>query len=415
MKYKNEIIKNKKMIAVIMISSFVLALLFAIKNQNSNHKEYSEIVRPKPGESAITKNMIVYGQDGEEISRIETEIPARVMSEDEVFKHFEDNYNQVLLDMLGDNEDLSSVRNNLYLPEKSRDNIVLYEWYSGDYTLISYDGRVNNEFFKESDFKDTYLRLIMRYENYKTEYIFNLTIRAPYRNEKQLKEVQIKSEISKAIQNNQSNDTVELPTVVGGEKITYQEEKDETNPLLFILFGMILCVVLVIGEKKKKEDATSNRKKKLVLDYSEIVSKLTILLGAGMTVRMAWKKIARDYKEKNKLGLIPTKLAYEEMYETLCNLEAGISEPVAYLQFGRRCDTKEYLKLASLLQTNIKKGTRELRSLMEAETKDAFEQRKARAKIKGEEASTKLLFPMMLMLMTVMLIVMVPAIMTFNF
>ena len=49
------------------------------------------------------------------------------------------------------------------------------------------------------------------------------------------------------------------------------------------------------------------------------------------------------------------------------------------------------MKLAALLQTNIRKGTKELRRLLEEETADAFEKRKNMAKIKGEEATTKLL------------------------
>lgn len=40
------------------------------------------------------------------------------------------------------------------------------------------------------------------------------------------------------------------------------------------------------------------------------------------------------------------------------------------------------MKLAALLQTNIRKGTKELRRLLEEETADAFEKRKNMAKIR---------------------------------
>ena len=48
------------------------------------------------------------------------------------------------------------------------------------------------------------------------------------------------------------------------------------------------------------------------------------------------------------------------------------------------------------------------------ETADAFEKRKNMAKIKGEEATTKLLMPMMMMLMIVMAIIMIPAVWSFQ-
>lgn len=101
------------------------------------------------------------------------------------------------------------------------------------------------------------------------------------------------------------------------------------------------------------------------------------------------------------------------MYITDCHIKAGISEYEAYEEFGHRCGTREYLKLASLLQTNLKRGTKRLRELLYQESYDAFEQRKNLAKQKGEEATTRLLIPMIMMLLVVMVIIMFPAVMSF--
>ena len=48
------------------------------------------------------------------------------------------------------------------------------------------------------------------------------------------------------------------------------------------------------------------------------------------------------------------------------------------------------------------------------EVNEAFDKRKNLAKIKGEEATTKLLFPMLLMRVVVMAIIMIPAVMKFR-
>ena len=133
-----------------------------------------------------------------------------------------------------------------------------------------------------------------------------------------------------------------------------------------------------------------------------------------MTTRMAWHKIAADYKDNIEHGKAVRRHVYDEICKTDYNIQAGISELKAYEQFGKRCDTREYMKLAALLQTNIRKGTKELRRLLEEETADAFEKRKNMAKIKGEEATTKLLMPMMMMLMIVMAIIMIPAVWSFQ-
>ena len=52
--------------------------------------------------------------------------------------------------------------------------------------------------------------------------------------------------------------------------------------------------------------------------------------------------------------------------------------------------------------------------MLEQETENALEERKALAKKLGEEAGTKLLLPMMLMLGIVIAIIMVPAVLSFN-
>ena len=68
----------------------------------------------------------------------------------------------------------------------------------------------------------------------------------------------------------------------------------------------------------------------------------------------------------------------------------------------------------NLITQNVKKGTTDILKLLEQESQSAFEQHKNLAKKKGEEAGTKLLFPMILMLMTVMAMLMFPAIVSFQ-
>lgn len=148
-------------------------------------------------------------------------------------------------------------------------------------------------------------------------------------------------------------------------------------------------------------------------DYPEIVAKLSLLVGAGMTVRMAWEKIVVDYRARQKSGS-KKRYAYEFMSEGLNMLKSGKPQIYVYEEFGMKCGIKEYMKFSSLIVQNIKKGTKELALLLTLEAKDAFEERKNMAKKYGEEAGTKLLLPMIIMLIVVMAIIMVPALMSFS-
>ena len=101
----------------------------------------------------------------------------------------------------------------------------------------------------------------------------------------------------------------------------------------------------------------------------------------------------------------------EEMRQTCHEMDSGVTEAEGYENFGRRCDLQIYVRLGALLSQNLRKGTKGLSELLKLESIQAFEERKARAK-RLEEAGTKLLLPMFLMLAVVLIIVIVPAFLT---
>ena len=81
--------------------------------------------------------------------------------------------------------------------------------------------------------------------------------------------------------------------------------------------------------------------------------------------------------------------------------------------FGGSCGGS-YRKLAYLLVVNLKKGNDKLIALMEEEVVKANAVRKERARKRGDEASVKLLFPMMGMLLIVMALIILPAYLDFS-
>ena len=66
------------------------------------------------------------------------------------------------------------------------------------------------------------------------------------------------------------------------------------------------------------------------------------------------------------------------------------------------------------MEQNVKNGSKSLTPVLEAEMEAAFEQRKNLARRLGEEASTKLLLPLFMMLLIVMVMITVPAFLAFG-
>ena len=92
----------------------------------------------------------------------------------------------------------------------------------------------------------------------------------------------------------------------------------------------------------------------------------------------------------------------------------GESERLAYQKFGERVDLGEYQRLIRILLQNLQTGSRGLCKLLEQESENALEERKALALKLGEEAGTKMLMPMMIMMAIVIAIVIAPAIIDFK-
>ena len=74
-------------------------------------------------------------------------------------------------------------------------------------------------------------------------------------------------------------------------------------------------------------------------------------------------------------------------------------------------NTKEISKFTSIVLQNINKGSSDMVFMLQQLSYECWVERKLSAKQKGEEASSKLLFPMMLMLLAVFTVVLVPAMM----
>ena len=92
----------------------------------------------------------------------------------------------------------------------------------------------------------------------------------------------------------------------------------------------------------------------------------------------------------------------------------GESERLAYQKFGERVDLGEYQRLIRMLLQNLQTGSRGLCKLLEQESENALEERKALAWKLGEEAGTKMLLPLMMMLGIVIAIIMIPAMLSFQ-
>ena len=146
------------------------------------------------------------------------------------------------------------------------------------------------------------------------------------------------------------------------------------------------------------------RRTQIEMEFPDFVNTLILLVNAGMTIPKAWEKIVTESKKTTPL--------YNELNMCMAEISAGKSEAVAYEEFGRRCRIKEVVKFVSVIILNLRKGGSEVVPALRAQATECWEMRKSTAKRLGEQASSKLMLPMGIMLVGIMIITVLPAVLS---
>lgn len=388
----------------------ILAVLSTFASENTTVlSDGNTITRSDPGTADTFYELDVGGLTDSKES-ISVKVSRREYSEEEAYELFDSLMEDLAVYIVGENESLDAVSTDLILPK----TVAGYEgisltWMPEDPDLISEEGTVSNLSLKAP--VETSVDLVLKTGSIHKEYTLPLTV-TPRNNLTDAELVELlNEEIETADENQKLDGTLILPDTVSGRKINYTEKKNHGSVVLFLL-GIVGAVLLGLRPRQEMRKAEKKRESALLLDYSDLVSKLMVYMGAGLTVKNAWIKIANDYRQSVEEGHQQRRPGYDEMLVTAGDFNKGVPERRALTAFAGRCRQKCYLKLVSLLEQNRKVGDGRLEVAMSLEVQEAFEQRKNVAKRLGEEASTKLVMPLILSLMTVMIIAAVPAMMT---
>ena len=406
-KYLRVIFLNNLKCWLIVITGFVI---FGICNSflKVNTVENNYINRPGVDEYDTEMEIEVEGLL-DKPQRIEIPVTKRTYSKDEANEAIKKGLEEILLTLPGENSSLQNITTDLNLTNEISDLGLSVRWDFGESELIDILGNVHNENLKENINLD--IEVDLSYETYEESYIIPVTVcpKILSNDERLLKGLIDK--ISIADKESIQKDGYTLPDTYDGKSLIYHYG-EAFNFNIIPIMGVIIAILLYLQEKEKERRSTEKRKRELMKDYPDIVSKLIVFIGAGLSVRQSWESIVIDYenecKENNE-----RRYAYEEMVKALAKLKTGIYENTVYKDFGRSCGLRQYMKLASLLEQNRRNGLANLHSLLSMESQSAWDERINLARREGEELNTKLLLPLFMMLLIVMMIIIVPALLIF--
>ena len=167
-------------------------------------------------------------------------------------------------------------------------------------------------------------------------------------------------------------------------------------------FGTPMMMVRDLDTKIRK------KQQRMILELPEFLSTIVLLVNAGETVNRAWIRCVQAKPHMTDSPL------FKELLVAVHELEMNISFTKVLEDFSKRCALHEVSLFTSTLGLNYKRGGNDFVVALHSLSLELWQRRKRVSRTLGEEASSKLVFPMVLIFVVVMVIVAAPALLMMN-
>ncbi|WP_274362236.1 type II secretion system F family protein [Paenibacillus thermotolerans] len=173
----------------------------------------------------------------------------------------------------------------------------------------------------------------------------------------------------------------------------------------FSWFGAAFFALVPLLMWKDLERRTKERHRAFVSELPVFVHKMSLLIGAGETVQGAWVRAS----------LPSVRHSAHPLYEQLERMRNELNQSVPFARalelFSQRCGIPEVSFLVTTTLMNYRRGGEAFAAVLQQTGRTMIEKKRALMKTMGEEASTKMVFPMVLIFGAMMCVVAAPAVM----
>ncbi len=392
----DEFIAKSLGVGLVVIFAFNLVELGSTLHKLFLRDEKNIIEREEYGGDVI-KEEIAYEVSGENHTVVLEVSPVR-LSEEDFYEKAQKVADDIEKDYLKKGTVISQ---DIELPLTDAEGVFDISWESNNPELVSSRGRIKTPL--DSHTVKASLTMVISYHDYSASFDYQIELGLGEKSTNQLLEEEVEQALTDLEKKNPEEKEILIPREINGISISFQQEETSGGALMLgILFGTGIVVINISGisEKGRKRD------RELVREYPYFVDSMWLYIESGMNIKRAIQQYVSGCTSQENILV-------EELKLTLNQIDNSQAEYTAYENLGARLEVPLYMNLMRHISQNLRMGTKDLRGLMETEVAMSLEARKEAAKKLGEEASTKLIFPMILLLLVIMAIIMVPAFMGF--
>ena len=401
--------KLSLIVTVIFIGTVSAAGIYLCSRMNGRLAEGARLIRNEWGAGDYTVMLQAGTDTGEE--ELSCLVEERKFTKEELAVLREEAVSKLPEIIKGENKDLQAVIEKLNLVQRIPGYPFSLTWRSGNERRVKTDGTVNCEDMGEAG-EEIELTVILSCQEERSEYGFLVCLVPPKREEREYFLQSLKKALSESAEEAASRKEIRLPAAVNGEAVCWKEKRENKAPLAAVL-TVLLVILSGYGMDRDLKKAEAKRAGQIEKSYGEFTGRLFLYMGAGLTVKNAFLKIAGGYQEKKKRTGKKSFL-YEELLICVYQLSNGMPEGKAYEEWGNRCAGIKCRRLGFLLASHLRQGNEKIIEMLSEEMNQALEDRRSIAKKAGEEAGAKMLFPMMLMLLVVMGVILIPVFLDFS-
>ena len=402
--------EKKKIKQMVLLGILLVVLAFYMEKTDKVLDDGYKLNRKLPGEGDQDVSLILSPDDMDDIDYTVT-VKEEILSQEKTIELIEKAKKEIDKTFCSNGEELNHVTEKVNPKGSYAGGLVDAEWVFSDYEIMDSKGNLIKDKLSDEG-KIVSAEVELSCNETKELYEFSFVVYAKSKNRTEKLISKVNEEIEKQLSKSGTN-VLSLPKEIEGTKLSWKQPKQHL-PLKIFALEVIMAVLYVFSKKENEKKERLRIQAQMELDYSDVVSKMAILMGSGMSVKQAWNRISAHYLDERAKNCKAQRAIYEQMVITMREINDGENEIKAYQKFGEITGLSCYHRFSRILVSSLQKGNKEICQTLEHEAQEAFENRRMLARKLGEEAGTKMLLPLMLMMVIVIAIVIAPAIVSFG-
>lgn len=170
-----------------------------------------------------------------------------------------------------------------------------------------------------------------------------------------------------------------------------------------LMFGFVVACCYPVLRSRDLSTKVNKRRQSIVMELPELLSRLLLVVNAGENVLRALTR-CMEQKQGTEHPL------YLELGRALEGMKRGDSLAHSLEEMGRRCAVPEVKLFATTILINSRRGGEAFVPALRELTRQMWEKRKSFARMLGEQASSRLAFPLAVIFLLIMVLVGAPTI-----